>query len=194
MLIKLSSVCHNLKILGEKFVHVVRGCKFLTTFFQILNDHCLHSLGAFPLAFMFKKVPLASVQFISDLCIFFVDLMPVLCRLERLTGWAGFCSAPRCACWLGVVQVKHQVAKQWQQLRAEGVHLGFDLVCVAVFTTIQAQIAPFLRQVTVVSGSGVGGSPQPCAQLCLLGLCLIQVPDSPGRESEIGGSRWPVRH
>lgn len=67
---------------------------------------------------------------------------------------------------------------------AESVHLRFGWVCVAVFTTIPQHLLK-----TVDSGVWLWG----CESICTCLVFPAQVSDYPGRESELGGSRWPVR-
>lgn len=136
-----------------------------------------------------------------------------LCWVDWKDWRGGFCSAPCCACWLGVAAGEaagelcplcYLVAKQWHQLsvlqregEAEGVHPSFGWVCVAGFTAIpqhlQFKLYPSSsRWQWCLALEWGGGCPQPHAWLCLLGPCLHRclVP-LPEKVSWVGpGSLW----
>lgn len=102
----------------------------------------------------------------------FVILVSVLCRLEMLKR-GGFCSAPCCECWLGItassgISCLHCKQRREGWRRPSQVWWGLCWYPHSSSSIPSVQIAPFLKQVTVVSGSGVGAahSPEPnCAGL-----------------------------
>lgn len=110
--------------------------------------------------------------------------MPVLCRLERLKRWRLFC--PCCGCQLGIASGEAPggwavapavcTAKRGGSIWRCPSQVCLSLCCCLHSSSavpLQFRLHPSSNRWQGCLALGwAGGCPQPCAQLCQLGLCL----------------------